>query len=185
MSFATSATRQSSSRPPRSSSSARQCLLCGRSGHEAPNCFRVKPCPHCHRTGHDPRRCFEVVGYPAGWTGKSSSPAGQGRSSGASPSSAGTDRGLLPSNSAKSHATALVRANSVGPSLDGPSNIGSNIGPSLQFGTYNANHVPAGTGLSPEQWQALLLLSRMVEWNASIVIFSMWRVLCVFRLICP
>ncbi|CAA0834368.1 Unknown protein [Striga hermonthica] len=157
MSFATSATRQSSSRPPRSSSSARQCLLCGRSGHEAPNCFRVKPCPHCHRTGHDPRRCFEVVGYPAGWTGKSSSPAGQGRSSGSSPSSAGTDRGLLPSNSAKSHATALVRANSVGSGLDGPSNIGSNIGPSLQFGTYNANHVPAGTGLSPEQWQALFL----------------------------
>ncbi|CAA0817246.1 Unknown protein [Striga hermonthica] len=145
MSFATTATRQSSSRPPRSSASSRQCHLCGRSGHEAQNCFRVKPCPHCNRTGHDPRRCFEVVGYPAGWSGKSSStgapPAGQGRSNNAASSSAGNERGLIPSNSAKAHATSFAGANSVGPSLVGPGNVGS----SLQFGTYGANNVPAAT----------------------------------------
>ncbi|CAA0815563.1 Unknown protein [Striga hermonthica] len=120
MSFATTATRKSSSRPSRS------CNLCGRSGHEAPNCFRVKPCPHCNRTGHDPRRCFEVVGYPEGWSDKSPAassngapPAGQGRSNNASSSSAGNNRGLIPSVSAKAHATGLIEATPVGPGLVG------------------------------------------------------------------
>ncbi|CAA0817284.1 Unknown protein [Striga hermonthica] len=157
MSFATAASRQSSSRPPRPSSSARHCHLCGRSGHDAQNCFRVKPCPHCHRPGHDPRRCFEVVGYPANWSGKSSStgapPAGQGRSiSASSSSSAGSDRGLISSHSAKAHANNSMGANSVGPGLIGP----GTVGPSLQFGTYGTNPVPAATGLSPDQWQALV-----------------------------
>ncbi|CAA0808764.1 Unknown protein [Striga hermonthica] len=150
MSFATTVPRQSSSH---SSRSSRQCNVCGRSGHDTTVCFRVKVCPHCNRTGHDPRRCFEVVGYPAGWSGKSpatpstaASSTGKGESIGTSSSSAGGDRRLIPSVSAKAHAATIVGTKPVGPGHVGPSHVGPSLANSaIQFGSYGANSVPAST----------------------------------------
>ncbi|CAA0831521.1 Unknown protein [Striga hermonthica] len=129
-----------------------ECTICGRSGHDATICFRVKTCPHCNRTGHDPRRCLKVVGYPVGWSVKSPAalstdafPAGQGQSIGAPLSTTGNDR-RLPSASAKAHATHIVGIN-----YFGPDHVGLGLADSpIQFGSYGANSVPAYTGLSPD-----------------------------------
>ncbi|CAA0821977.1 Unknown protein [Striga hermonthica] len=144
MSFATTVTRQSSSRPSRSS---RQCNVCGRSGHDATVCYRVKVCPHCNKTGHDPRRCFEVVGYPAGWSSKSpaapstgATSAGQGQSIDTSASSAGNNRRLLPLVSAKANSASIIGAKPIGP---GP--VGPHVANSIQFGSYGINSAPAST----------------------------------------
>ncbi|CAA0823449.1 Unknown protein [Striga hermonthica] len=119
MSFTTTATRHSSSK---SSRSSRQCNICGRSGHDATICFRVKLCPHCNRTGHDSRRCYEIVGYPPRWSGSSkttptcSSLTTQGNNT--SVSSAGHGRGSISSNSAKVHVAGVI--GTIGSDLVGP-----------------------------------------------------------------